>query len=81
MTTRLEKPVRRVVHIRGVNAGKDFVVTIDAAGVTIRELGKRSSVAAAWKDVYGLACRRAGDELHREQLRTRALSRIARAAR
>ena len=74
MTTRLEKPVRRLVDIGGVT----YVLEISRAGVMFRRHGGRHRVVAPWRSVHQLAERLAGEELHREQLRTRAIRRIGR---
>jgi hypothetical protein len=74
MTTRLDKPVRRLVDVAGV----PHVVEVSRAGVMFRRLGRRTRLVAPWRMVHQLAERLAGDELHREQLRKKALRRIGR---
>jgi hypothetical protein len=75
MTTRLEKPVRRVVEI----AGALYVVELTRAGIQFREHGHRHRVVAPWRSVHQMAERLAGEQLHREQLRDKALRRMVRA--
>jgi hypothetical protein len=74
MTTRLDKPTRRLVDVAGV----PYVIEISRAGVMFRRPGRRVRIVAPWRAVLQLAERLAGDELYRELLRKKALRRIAR---
>lgn len=44
MTTRLDRPVRRRVE----TASRDLVVTMTAAGLELREAGRRTSYLLPW---------------------------------
>ena len=47
MTTKLDKPVRREVLIKG----EPWVVTIDPDGLKLTEKGRRKGVEFAWRDL------------------------------
>lgn len=74
MTTRLEKPVRRLVDVGGL----PYVVELSRAGVMFRRQGSRSRVVAPLRSILQLAERIAGEELHRERLRANVLRRLGR---
>jgi hypothetical protein len=77
MTTRLERPVRRLVPVHDWLV-QEYVVKMSTAGVSFRRPRSRHPVHAPWSSVLRLAERLAGEEAHREQLRAKALRRIGR---
>jgi hypothetical protein len=55
-------------------------VTLTDRGLELRERHRRFSMTLTWSDVLKLAEHRAGEQLHQERLRAKALRRIARGA-
>ncbi len=47
MTTKLDKPLRRELHIDG----KLYTLTIDAVGLKLVEKGRRKGDALRWQDL------------------------------
>lgn len=81
MTTRLEKPVRRLVRIRRGLAAGDYVVTLSPLGIELREKGRRFTMTVPWPDALARAESLSGAAAHREQLRSKVIRRISHASR
>ncbi len=81
MTTRLTKPVRRLIDARASGIrydhakGTEIVVEISAAGVSFREKGRRFVMTLPWRETYRLAEHYVGDQMRQEKLRDAAIAR------
>lgn len=49
MTTKLDKPMKREVHI----GDKAYTLTIDPAGLKLVEKGHRKGIEVAWTEIAG----------------------------